>query len=125
MKTLLKTAIGMIKRAKTKLSSHKTNGGPKDVKEAVMQDFSDIVAFMEAMHEIEDQMSNVKHELQEIKQTFAVVPRWHNREQGTTANPPYISHIKTKRDDHKIDFPRPVSVTMHHAWAQTAKNQCH
>jgi hypothetical protein len=63
MKTLLKTAIGMIKHAKTKLISQKTNGALKDVKEAVMQDFGDIITFMKAMYDIEDRMSNVKHEL--------------------------------------------------------------
>jgi hypothetical protein len=62
MKTLWKTAIGMVKRAKAKLGTQKT-------KKEIMAEFDEIVTFMEAVHAIEDEMTNVKHELQDIKKT--------------------------------------------------------
>jgi hypothetical protein len=62
MKTLWKTAIGIIKRTKAKLGTQKT-------KKEIMAEFDEIVTFMEAVHAIEDEMTNVKHELQDIKKT--------------------------------------------------------
>lgn len=60
----------MMKRTKSKLKSQNTSGSPKEVRASVLQEFDEIVAFMEAIHEIENQIANVKHELQDIKQTL-------------------------------------------------------
>lgn len=70
IKTLIQTAIGMMKRTKTRLRSQNTSGASREVRDVVLQEVDEIVAFMEAIHEIEDQMANVKHELQDIKQTM-------------------------------------------------------
>src|SRR5579859_1671524 len=70
MKTLLKVAIGMVKRAQSKLSAQRTHGAPSDVKNEVMAHFEEIVEFMEAIRAVEDEMTSVKRVLQDIKQTI-------------------------------------------------------
>jgi hypothetical protein len=58
MKTLWETAIGMIKPTKAKLGTQKP-------KKEIIAEFDEIVTFVEAVHTIEGEMLNVKHELED------------------------------------------------------------
>ena len=66
MKTLMQTAISMIKRSRNKLCTQKQSLGSR---EEVIDELDEIINFMEAVHTIEDNMTNVKRELKEIKET--------------------------------------------------------
>jgi hypothetical protein len=61
MRTLLQTAFGIIKQAKTKLETQKTYRNSEIVKKAVLVDFDEAIAFMNALHTIDGEMSSVKH----------------------------------------------------------------
>ena len=68
--TLLQTATDMVKQAKAKLKTQNTTSGSKEVRDTVLQQLDRIVIFMEAIYDIEDQMTNVKTELREIRETL-------------------------------------------------------
>jgi hypothetical protein len=69
MKTLLRMAIGMIKRTKDKLSTQNTTGKPLEVKNKVMAEFDKIITYIEALHKVENHLSCVEDKLKDIKQT--------------------------------------------------------
>jgi hypothetical protein len=64
MRGILQIVITMIKCAKDRVANQKSH-----VKKEVIADYDEIVTFMGVIHAIEDEMTNVKHELQDIKQT--------------------------------------------------------
>jgi hypothetical protein len=66
IKTLIQTAIRMIKRSKNKLSTQKQSAGLRD---EVVGELDEFINFMEAVHTIEDNMANVQRELKEVKET--------------------------------------------------------
>jgi hypothetical protein len=66
MKTLMQTAISMIKRSRNKLSTQNKSVGLRD---EVLGELDEVINFMEAVHAIEDNMTNVKRELKEVKET--------------------------------------------------------
>ena len=73
--TLLQTATDMVKQAKAKLKTQNTTSGSKEVRDTVLQQLDRIVIFMEAIYDIEDQMTNVKTELHEIRETLKMLEK--------------------------------------------------